>query len=305
MGTYIRRLLPQRDGDHGPALCLLTSLLDTVVDRLIVPGREFDPGRGVMKLAMLSASALCVSLTGCGTILESVTNKVADNTVAAAPIAIDPAALLAATSSSATNLSKQEFLGGVVRDSEAKCKQFVDGLVLGENSINTTDDILATVASALSTAFTPPGTKTAFSAAATIASGSKTDIDSDIYAKAAISDFTTAIQKTYYADMQTYTSNLPKLGASADAPLIVNSEIAKLQGTHAECSLGAAESSIQSQLGSTTSQQSNNNTNGAGGAAGNAGSSMAPSNLIQQEPAQQQLNRAASPTMLSIPGHPW
>jgi hypothetical protein len=204
-----------------------------------------------MKYAYIPALAACISLTGCGTLINSLTGGGGDDTVSARPITMP-----ATTPDKKAELrDKLEYLSRVMTDSEVKCGDFLSQLVLGENTINTTGDVLGTVASALSTAFTPPGTKTAFSAAATIATGSKTAIDSDIYNKAAISDFATAIQKTYYTDAKNYTDALPKLTDTDSAPLILNNEIAKIQSIHAECALAPAESAIQAKLGTTTGQQ--------------------------------------------------
>lgn len=191
---------------------------------------------------------LCTSLSGCGTIMGALTGGKADNSVGAEDI--DPVKDgLPSLKENASLRDKLEYLGSVASDSEHKCGLFLNGLVLGENTTNTTLDVASTAFSALSTAFAPPGTKTALSAAASIASGSKTAIDTDIYAKAAIADFSTAIQKTYSTQMQTYTTNLPTL--TDNPPLIVSNEVAKIQAIHALCGLAPAESSLQAKLGTT------------------------------------------------------
>jgi hypothetical protein len=189
-------------------------------------------------------------LTGCGTILSVLTGSKADNSVSAEDIDLVKDNLLPMPTEGKPR-EKQEYLGRVVSDSEHKCSKFLNGLVLGENTTNTTLDIASTAFSALSTAFTPPGTKTALSAAASIAIGSKTAIDTDIYAKAAIADFSTAIQKTYSTKIQDYTTNLPTLTDTTSAPLIVSNEVAKIQAIHALCGLAPAESSLQAKLGTT------------------------------------------------------
>lgn len=207
-----------------------------------------------LKFVLVPALLACSSLTGC---ISSVTGT--QRLVSAEPLDVQqPKAPFS------DKPAKLEYLGQVVVDSETKCSAFVNGLVLNETSANTGLDILGTVASALSTAFVPPGTKTALSAAATIATGSKTAIDTDIYDKAAISDFSTAIQKTYSAGIGNYTDALPTLVDTDTSPLIISNEVAKIQGIHALCALAPAEASIQSQLGGTTKVQPEEPPSGAG-----------------------------------------
>lgn len=205
-----------------------------------------------LKFVLVPALLACTSLTGCGTIMEALTQGKADGMVNAMPINFTSGPLAAMPDVHAERLVKLDYLGKVVSDSEDKCGAFVSGLVLGENTINTTADVSATVFSVLSTAFTPPGTKTALSAASSIASGSKTAVDADIYDKAATSDFSTAIEKTYSAKIQDYTTNLPTLQDSTDTPLIVSNEVAKIKAIHGLCGLAQAESSIHAQLSGTT-----------------------------------------------------
>lgn len=213
-----------------------------------------------MKFAMISMAALSVSLTGCGTLLHDLTGGESDKSVSAPPILTDKDPLTTEWNAApgygtdaAGRLKKLEFLGKVIQESRKNCDEFLAGLTVGENSVNTTSDIITTVSSALATAVTPPGTKSAFSAAATIASGSKTAIDADIYAKAGAADFATAIQKSYSTYFQSYTDGLTKLATSAD-PIIVNNEVAKIEAIHSQCALGPAESTIQAKLGETQQQ---------------------------------------------------
>lgn len=202
-----------------------------------------------LKVVLVPALLACTALTGC---ISSVTGT--QHLVSAEPLNLQPP-----NPPIVDPADKREYLGRMVMDSETKCSTFVNGLVLNETSANTSLDIIGTVASALSTAFTPPGTKTALSAAATIATGSKTAIDTDIYDKAAISDFSTAIQKTYSAEIGKYTDALPMLAE----PVIVSNEVAKIQAIHALCALAPAEASIQSQLGGTTQGAPQNPPTGA------------------------------------------
>jgi hypothetical protein len=149
-----------------------------------------------------------VMLSGCGTILQTLSSH-SESTVSADPLDLSQQNVGAEPADSANIRDKQVYLGRVLFDSEKKCDAFRDRLVLGENTISTTGDILSTTFSALATIFTPVGTSHALSGAATIVTGSKTAIDADIYAKAAISDFATAIDQTYYKQVQDYTTKLP------------------------------------------------------------------------------------------------
>jgi hypothetical protein len=259
--------------------------------------------------------AACTCLTGCGTILDAITDQKADGSVSAVGIDsvkdnLPPPAL------TASRQEKLEYLGNVVTDSEQKCQTFLNGLVLGENTVNTSADIAATVFSALSTAFVPPGTKTALSAAATIASGSKTAIDADIYDKAAISDFSTAIQKTYSVKIQEYTTGLPNLTDTTTAPLILSNEVAKIKAIHALCGLAPAESSLQAKLATTETAPSSTtpssttaasqSANGSAPPSGHARPSGAPHPLIGTLPdAGAAKGQAGATTQAPVWGDAW
>ena len=137
-------------------------------------------------------------------------------------------------------------IGKIIQDSRGKCDQFLQRLYVAETNSNAGLDLTNTIFSALATAFSPPGTKTALSAAATITGGWKSALDSDVYAKAAIANYFQAIQTTYNAHMKTYTDQVD----STDdvAKLIPAIEYTKIQSIHAECSLAAAQSAISATL---------------------------------------------------------
>jgi hypothetical protein len=251
----------------------------TRIDRLARPLRL-----GFVCIAALSTS----SLSGCGTMMQSLFPNASKGVVSAEPLVIttpQPAA-------TASIDEKREFLGKVLMQSEMQCGEFVDRLVLGENATNTALDVAGTAFSALSTAFAPPGTKSALSAAATIATGSKTAIDADIYAKAAIADFATAIQKTYYSDMKTYIDALPSLAP----PVVISAEIAKIQSYHAECALAPAESAIQTQLGTTTAKTPGN----TGNQVPTPAAAVVPGAAKAVQSTQGTLSTTAA-----VPGHGW
>jgi hypothetical protein len=167
--------------------------------------------------------------------------------------------------------------------SEAKCTKFVNGLIASEAGSNTGLDIVSTVASSLATAFTAQGTTHALSAAAAIASGSKTAVDSDVFAKASIANFAQAISSTYFKDIGNYGT---QLGAATTVDF--NAEIAKIQTIHAECALGPAQATISSTL-----QGSNTTTPPPPPAPG------APAAVGAAAPAA-----GASSTGFVVPGHP-
>jgi hypothetical protein len=258
---------------------------------------------------ILSAPLLvaCTCLTGCGTFLDVMTDHKADGSVSAVEIDLVKDNLTPPPLT-ATRQEKLEYLGSVVTDSEQKCQTFLNGLVLGENTINVSADIAGTVFSALSTAFVPPGTKTALSAAATIATGSKTAIDADIYNKAAISDFSTAIQKTYSSGIQNYTAGLPNLQDTDSAPLIVSNEVAKIEAIHALCGMAPAESSLQAKLGLTeapSSQAPSQSAAGQGAPSGQPPSSTQHAFTGTLPTANTTQARPAAATQAPIWGSPW
>jgi hypothetical protein len=140
---------------------------------------------------------------------------------------------------------KKELIGKIVDDSEEKCGRFLNGLVLSETSTNTGLDIFTTIFSALGTAFTPVSTIHAMAAGATITSGSKTAIDSNIYARASIANFAQAIQASYYKNINSY---LLSLNSSNESELIITIEFGKILTIHKECSLASAEATISSTI---------------------------------------------------------
>ena len=126
--------------------------------------------------------------------------------------------------------------------SEYFCGKFVNSLVLASIGANTDLDILTTIFSALGTAFTPISTVHAFTAAASISSGWKTAIQSDVYAQASIANYAQAIQSTYYTDIADYMNKLGQF--SSDDDIVPSSELTKIRSIHKECSLPSAQAAI-------------------------------------------------------------
>ncbi|WP_176060957.1 hypothetical protein [Paraburkholderia sp. BCC1876] len=139
----------------------------------------------------------------------------------------------------------RRYLGEVVWDSMKKCNDFMAQLVVAENTSNTALDMSTTVFSALATAFTPLATVHAMSAGATIASGWRTDIDTNIYAKAGIATYAQAISVTYYKDMKGYLQTLEN---ERDAEIVAALEVPKIQSIHQECSLAAAQMTVNATM---------------------------------------------------------
>jgi hypothetical protein len=135
----------------------------------------------------------------------------------------------------------------LIDDSQKKCSDFLNRLVLAETGTDTSLDIFTTVFAALATAFTPLATVHGLTAAAAISSGSKTAIDSDIYAKASIAHFAQAIQSTYYQDMG---NEVLYIGALANDPTLINPaiELNRIRPIHKECALASAEAAISASL---------------------------------------------------------
>jgi hypothetical protein len=89
------------------------------------------------------------------------------------------------------------------------------------------------------------GTVHALTAAGSVTSGSKIAVESDIYAKANVGNFSQAIQSTYYVHVRQY---LDALSQMKDADINTAIEIAKLKSIHAECALASAQSTISATL---------------------------------------------------------
>jgi hypothetical protein len=274
-----------------------------------------------LKFVLVPALLACTSLTGCGSIMEALTQGKADGMVNADPIDFGAITVYKPQWAPPTNAAqksgdsatpapsvdsvppaKVEYLGAIVRQSETNCLKFVSGLVLGENTINTTGDVSATLFSVLSTAVTPPGTKNVFSAASSIASGSKAAIDADIYDNAAIADFATAILGTYYTHIKDYSDKLSGLTDDQRNALIVNLEMGRILSIHAECGLAPAESSIRAKLGATKSETQKTKENQPENPPGGKQHQL---NLIGTGQKQQGAGEQLPSTSGVVPGQAW
>lgn len=182
-------------------------------------------------------------LTGCGSALE---RWESDNAFMVAAVGLQPG--WEAPAYALVGDQKKEYLGKVVNDSEVKCSKFLNGLVLAQNTSNTSLDFATTVFSALATAFTPIATIHALTAGATITSGWKNSLNADVYARATIANYAQAIQATYYTRLNDYMNALTDSNADG---LVISLEVGKIRTIHKECSLASAQSSISATLQST------------------------------------------------------
>ncbi len=135
-------------------------------------------------------------------------------------------------------------VGSIAVDSQARCDAFLSRLALAQSSSDTGLDFLSTIL-ALGTAFTPISTVHGLTAAATITGGWKSALDSDMYAKATIANYSQAVQTTYGKDIAGY---IDKLSAVDATRVVVSLEYAKIQSIHAECSLASAQAAIAASL---------------------------------------------------------
>jgi len=144
-----------------------------------------------------------------------------------------------------SNNNHRSCVGVLIVQSQDKCADFLNGLVLAENTSNTAFDVATTLFSALATAFTPLSTVHGLAAAATVSNGWKSAINANVYAKAAAANYAQAIQATYYHDVGTY---LVALQAMPEEQVVPTIEAAKIQVIHRECSLASAQSTIAKTL---------------------------------------------------------
>ena len=139
----------------------------------------------------------------------------------------------------------KEYLGALVVDSYKKCNRFVTQLVRYQAGVNTTGDVITTVLSGVATAVSPISVAHALSAASTIAGGTKTAVDADLWAKATGANFAQAINSTYYVKMPKYADGLPDLNPDK---LVLTNEVGRLIAIHNQCAVASAETTIQTAL---------------------------------------------------------
>ena len=136
---------------------------------------------------------------------------------------------------------KAQYLYEVVGDSETKCAQFQLSLTGSDTQFNTTADILSTIASAGGTLFPAVATVHAISAVGSVINGTKTAVDTDMWAKQTISNLQAAIGNIYTTNMNKFLSDL---GALNESNIIVGQQIDRVLSIHATCNLATAQTSM-------------------------------------------------------------
>jgi hypothetical protein len=238
-----------------------------------------------MRVAFLGglAGALLPVLSGCS-LLVGLQNQQNEFLVSAEPLLISPEEWVVSPR------NKREFLGRVVFQSEQKCVSFLNRLTLARNTVDTTGDILSAGLSGLAALVTPLATSHALSGAATFVTGSKAAIDADIYAKASLTSFQSALQQSYFNFIKKYTTDLDTMSEDA---ITVSNEVAKIQSIHAACALAPAESAIQATISSPAPPP--------GGASGNPPAAALPPAPAAAPPRARMRRRAPFPGVLPAP----
>jgi hypothetical protein len=197
----------------------------------------------------LKQTVLCLMsgavLSGCTAI-----NKLADKSQPL--VAAEPLSITAASVNDATD--KKLFLGSAATDSVRKCTAFLNRLVVTQNSVNTVGDVSALTLSGLATVLKSINTVHALTASSALVTGSKSAINSNIYAEASISTFQMALQRTYYKAMTDYVDDLDK---ASDTAINIGVELSRIETIHSNCSLSAARSSIEATIGAKGKKESN------------------------------------------------
>lgn len=196
--------------------------------------------------------ALTLALCGCASWAKMLQGASAQSLVSADPLTVlaDPksAEYQDLQGNKVEDKDKSNFLGRVVLDSENKCLAFLNGVVVAENSVNTTGDIVSTALTAAATVVKPLTVVHGLTAGATLATGAKTAVNANIYAKMSIGNFQTALQKSYFKSIDDYVTALPNVKNP-----VLTVEVAKIESIHATCTLAAAEGAIASTIASPTS----------------------------------------------------
>lgn len=146
---------------------------------------------------------------------------------------------------------KRQYLGTVAGDSIEKCRQFSLSLIGSDTWFNTSADVASTIASAGGTLFPAVATVHAISAVGSVINGTKTAVDTDMWAKQPISNLLAAIGNTYNAAMKQYLTNLEGLDESK---IIVSEQVDEIMSIHSACNLASAQTAIQSVVQSGSSQ---------------------------------------------------
>lgn len=202
------------------------------------------------------------SLAGCGAMQENVAHA-----VAAPPLELD-ATFGGNVGSYCGAVAKGWQVGGkppaspaiaspttacvqsVIHDSLTKCQGFINRVVGDQIGWDTGLDIAGLAGSTIGAVVAPASVARGFSAASSIFTGSRTAIDTDIYAKAARGNFSKAIQASYYKQMIALRDDMTKNPSNYTAPAAAESAIDSVVTNHAACTLDAAEAAITATVSS-------------------------------------------------------
>jgi LysM repeat protein len=194
-----------------------------------------------IKVALIVCA--CISITGCisGRLAMSADplEKVCDQNT---------------TSGCAQGTTNLDKVHDLVQDSQTKCQAYITNLFGGIAGTNTSLDIIGTAFSAAATVFKPLTTVHALSAGSTLATGSKTSIQTEYMNSVTISHVIQAIDSTYGVKMQAYISYLDKV--SNQNGIDVVAERSTILSYHGLCSLAAANGSIVNSLQPVAGQKS-------------------------------------------------
>jgi hypothetical protein len=131
------------------------------------------------------------------------------------------------------------YLSLVLFDSIGKCKRLIDSQGILSRAIDVEFDSISTILTALATAFTPLATVHALTAAAAISSGTKANLDTDLYHQKTSDIIATQIDSTYFANLNAYVGGLATtIGdkKAISAPI----EFIKIALIHRQCSIDLA-----------------------------------------------------------------
>jgi hypothetical protein len=184
--------------------------------------------RSIIMLGVASTASTLL-MTGCGTMISAMSAGSAQ-LVGAKPLS-DPQEAM-------KHPTKREAVEARAQESIASCQAFASQLMLTQNTVNTAADISSTILTALATVFTPLTTVHALTAGATVVTGSKTAVASNIYAQASMPALRSALDKTYFTPMREY---LTKLHTIPDNDMDVSAEFSSIQLQHSQCNLASAE----------------------------------------------------------------
>jgi len=222
---------------------------------------------GKLPAARAAAIALLSTLGACSTIHDT------EGLTSADPLVITDADFNATGATAGATVSKYAI------QSIKSCTKFVNKLLLNHGSFNYTSDVFNSALSAAAAVTTPATAAHVLAAGATVVGASKTSFDGEFFANATAGTLQTAISKTYFTEMDTF---LKRLSAMDSKDIKVYWELANLQQIHSNCTLGAAQSTIQATVAAAPASAAASGAQApASGASGTAHTTSLPGNALQ------------------------